>query len=69
MPEDDIRVTNPDVGGGFGMKGMDYPEYFSIAAAAREAFMSGFSSGSLVAAAATAAGAVLALRWLPARAR
>ena len=40
----------------------------AIAAAAREAFMSGFSSGSLVAAAATAAGAVLALRWLPARA-
>ena len=31
----DIRVTNPDVGGGFGMKGMPYPEYFSVAAAAR----------------------------------
>jgi len=30
-----VRVTNPDVGGGFGMKGMTYPEYFSIAQAAR----------------------------------
>ncbi len=31
----DIRVTNPDVGGGFGMKGMRYPEYFAVAHAAR----------------------------------
>ena len=31
----DVRVTNPDVGGGFGMKGMTYPEYTCIAAAAR----------------------------------
>ena len=30
-----VRVTNPDVGGGFGMKGMAYPEYIVIAAAAR----------------------------------
>lgn len=30
-----VRVTNPDVGGGFGMKGMAYPEYFAIAQAAR----------------------------------
>ncbi len=30
-----VRVTNPDVGGGFGMKGMTYPEYICIAAAAR----------------------------------
>ncbi|KAF0676762.1 xanthine dehydrogenase family protein molybdopterin-binding subunit [Profundibacterium mesophilum] len=29
-----VRVSNPDVGGGFGMKGMNYPEYFAIAAAA-----------------------------------
>lgn len=36
MNEDDIRVTNPDVGGGFGMKAMPYPEYFVAAAAARE---------------------------------
>jgi aerobic carbon-monoxide dehydrogenase large subunit len=30
-----VRVTNPDVGGGFGMKGMTYPEYIVIAAASR----------------------------------
>lgn len=36
LPEDAVRVTNPDVGGGFGMKGMAYPEYFVIAHAARE---------------------------------
>ena len=30
-----VRVTNPDVGGGFGMKGMTYPEYIAIAAASR----------------------------------
>lgn len=30
-----IRVTNPDVGGGFGMKGMDYPEYFAVSAASK----------------------------------
>ncbi|TCP41377.1 xanthine dehydrogenase family protein molybdopterin-binding subunit [Rhodovulum marinum] len=32
----DVRVTNPDVGGGFGMKGMPYPEYFVLGHAARE---------------------------------
>jgi carbon-monoxide dehydrogenase large subunit len=31
----DIRVTNPDVGGGFGMKGMRYPEPFCAAHATR----------------------------------
>ena len=31
----DVRVTNPDVGGGFGMKAMTYPEYAPIAQAAR----------------------------------
>ncbi len=30
-----VRVTNPDVGGGFGMKGFPYPEYFVTAHAAR----------------------------------
>ncbi|MEO9826545.1 MAG: xanthine dehydrogenase family protein molybdopterin-binding subunit [Paracoccaceae bacterium] len=35
LDPENIRVTNPDVGGGFGMKGMDYPEYFVIAAAAK----------------------------------
>jgi carbon-monoxide dehydrogenase large subunit len=32
----DVRVTNPDVGGGFGMKAMTYPEYICIAQAARQ---------------------------------
>ena len=35
LEPDAIRVTNPDVGGGFGMKGMNYPEYFVVAAAAK----------------------------------
>ncbi len=30
-----IRVTTPDVGGGFGMKVMPYPEYFCVAVAAK----------------------------------
>lgn len=35
LPREAVRVTNPDVGGGFGMKAMTYPEYIVIAAAAR----------------------------------
>ncbi|PIL18231.1 hypothetical protein P775_20970 [Puniceibacterium antarcticum] len=35
LAPDNVRVTNPDVGGGFGMKGMPYPEYFVCAQAAR----------------------------------
>ena len=35
LPESEIRVTNPDVGCGFGMKAMAYPEYFLAAQAAR----------------------------------
>ncbi|WGW02214.1 xanthine dehydrogenase family protein molybdopterin-binding subunit [Tropicibacter oceani] len=35
LTEDKVRVTNPDVGGGFGMKGMPYPEYFAVPLAAR----------------------------------
>ena len=31
----EVRITNPDVGGGFGMKSGPYPEYFSVAFAAR----------------------------------
>ena len=30
-----VRVTNPDVGGGFGMKAMPHPEYLPVAQAAR----------------------------------
>lgn len=33
---DAIHVTTPDVGGGFGMKAAPYPEYYAIAAAARQ---------------------------------
>lgn len=36
IPRDRIRVTNPDVGGGFGMKAMTYPEYVVLAEAARQ---------------------------------
>ncbi|MGC8201910.1 xanthine dehydrogenase family protein molybdopterin-binding subunit [Aliiroseovarius sp. PTFE2010] len=32
---DQVRVTHPDVGGGFGMKAAPYPEYFACALAAR----------------------------------
>lgn len=35
LKEEDVRVTNPDVGGGFGMKGMTYPEYYVLAEAVR----------------------------------
>lgn len=35
LTADAVRVTNPDVGGGFGMKAMAYPEYVVIAQAAR----------------------------------
>jgi carbon-monoxide dehydrogenase large subunit len=35
MDEDEIRVTNPDVGGGFGMKAMPHPENFLTAIACR----------------------------------
>ncbi|WP_342076488.1 xanthine dehydrogenase family protein molybdopterin-binding subunit [Yoonia sp. SS1-5] len=35
MDAADIRVTNPDVGGGFGMKAMRYPEYYCVAHACR----------------------------------
>jgi len=31
-----VRVTNPDVGGGFGMKAFSYPEYFAAALAAQK---------------------------------
>lgn len=34
LTEDQVRVTNPDVGGGFGMKAMTYPEYYLCSHAA-----------------------------------
>ncbi|MEM6546480.1 MAG: xanthine dehydrogenase family protein molybdopterin-binding subunit [Pseudomonadota bacterium] len=35
LPAEDILVTTPDVGGGFGMKAFNYPEHFVIAHATR----------------------------------
>ena len=35
MDPEAVRVTIPDVGGGFGMKAMTYPEYYAVAYAAR----------------------------------
>ena len=35
LDDDHVQVTNPDTGGGFGMKASAYPEYFSVAQAAR----------------------------------
>ncbi len=35
LDRDAVRVTTPDVGGGFGIKGCPYPEYFLVAFAAR----------------------------------
>ncbi|MEL6701424.1 MAG: xanthine dehydrogenase family protein, partial [Pseudomonadota bacterium] len=35
LDKEDVRVTNPDVGGGFGMKAMAYPEEFMVAFAAK----------------------------------
>jgi carbon-monoxide dehydrogenase large subunit len=36
LPPEKVRVTNPDVGGGFGIKTFNYPEYFLAALAARD---------------------------------
>jgi len=36
LDKDAVRVTTPDVGGGFGIKGFNYPEYFAVGFAARE---------------------------------
>lgn len=35
LDKDKVRVTIPDVGGGFGMKAMAYPEHFAVALASR----------------------------------
>ncbi|MEM9700411.1 MAG: xanthine dehydrogenase family protein molybdopterin-binding subunit [Pseudomonadota bacterium] len=35
LAPEQVRVTNPDVGGGFGMKAMTYNEYYVVAQAAR----------------------------------
>jgi len=35
LSEEEVHVVTPDVGGGFGMKAMTYPEYFVVAHAAK----------------------------------
>ena len=35
LPAEKVRVTNPDVGGGFGMKAAPYSEYYAVPEAAR----------------------------------
>jgi len=35
LGKEDVHVTTPDVGGGFGMKAFDYPEYFMVGHAIR----------------------------------
>ncbi len=35
LDKETFRITNPDVGGGFGMKAFDYSEYYVVAYAAR----------------------------------
>jgi carbon-monoxide dehydrogenase large subunit len=35
LDEANVRITNPDVGGGFGMKSFNYPEHFVVGHAAR----------------------------------
>ncbi len=35
LKREQVRVTNPDVGGGFGMKAFPHPEHFALAVAAR----------------------------------
>jgi carbon-monoxide dehydrogenase large subunit len=52
LPAEAVRVTTPDVGGGFGIKGFNYPEYFAVAFAARRLgrpvhWMSGRGEGML----------------------
>ena len=36
LPREAVHTTTPDVGGGFGIKTFNYPEYFAVAFAARE---------------------------------
>lgn len=36
LDPENVRVTTPDVGGGFGMKVMVYPEHYALAAATRQ---------------------------------
>jgi hypothetical protein len=68
LPEEVVATVEESMGAAVVLAGQ-VPGGEVILAAAKQAFMDGFSAGSLVAAAMTAVGAVLALVWLPARAR
>jgi hypothetical protein len=67
-PADVVEVAQQSVGAAVALA-EQVPGGQAVLLAAQDAFMAGFSVGSLAAAAATAASAVLALLWLPARAR
>ena len=68
FPEQVIAIAEESMGAAV-VVAEQAPNGAQILAAAQDAFMAGFTAGSLVAAAATAVGAALALLWLPARAR
>jgi DHA2 family multidrug resistance protein-like MFS transporter len=68
LPDELVAAAGESMGAAVAISGQA-PGGDLVLAAAQDAFMSGFAAGSLVAAAATAIGAVLALVWLPARAR
>jgi EmrB/QacA subfamily drug resistance transporter len=68
LPEGVVTAVEESMGAAVVLAGQ-VPGGEVILVAAQEAFMDGFSAGSLVAAAMTAVGAVLAMVWLPARAK
>jgi hypothetical protein len=68
LPEEVVTAVEESMGAAVVLAGQ-VPGGEVILVAAQEAFMDGFSAGSLVAAAMTAVGAVLAMAWLPARAK
>jgi EmrB/QacA subfamily drug resistance transporter len=68
LPEDVIAAAEQSMGAAL-VVAREVPSGEQVLAAARDAFVAGLSAGSSVAAGATAIGALMALRWLPARAR
>jgi EmrB/QacA subfamily drug resistance transporter len=68
FPEQVVALAEESMGAAVVLS-QQVPDGASLLQAAQSAFMSGFAAGSLVAAGATAVGALLALLWLPARHR
>ena len=66
FPAEVVAVVEESMGAAVVISGQ-IPNGAMLLEAAQSAFMSGFAAGSLVAAAATAIGGVLAVLWLPAR--